>query len=97
MAANETREYIKNNLDEVMQVAAEKTGIPADVLKDGVKRSQLYISSPTINMGSVRLIVEADIAGGKLNNIDQAGMDKFIQKAIDESLLKKALAGTCSP
>lgn len=97
MAANETREYIKNNLDEVMQVAAEKTGIPADVLKDGVKRSQLYISSPTINMDSVRLIVEADIAGGKLNNIDQAGMDKFIQKAIDESLLKKALAGTCSP
>jgi NitT/TauT family transport system substrate-binding protein len=97
VATNETREYIKSHLDEVMQVAAEKTGIPADVIKDGVKRSQLYISPLAINMDSVRLIVESDISGGKLHNIDQAGMDKFIQKAIDESLLKQALAGTCSP
>jgi NitT/TauT family transport system substrate-binding protein len=97
VATNETKEYIKNHIDEVMQVAAEKTGIPSDIIKDGVKRSQLYIAPLTINMDSVRLIVESDISGGKLHNIDQAGMDKFIQKAIDERYLKKALAATCSP
>lgn len=97
IATNETREYIKNHLDEVMQVAAEKTGIPADVIKEGVKRSQLYISPLTINMDSVRLIVGADIAGGKLHNIDQARMEQFIQKAIEESHLKTALTATCSP
>jgi NitT/TauT family transport system substrate-binding protein len=97
VATNETKEYIKAHIDEVMQVAADKTGIPADVIKDGVKRSELYIAPLTINMDSVRLIVESDISGGKLHNIDPAGSDKFIQKAIDESYLKKALAATCSP
>jgi NitT/TauT family transport system substrate-binding protein len=97
VATNQTKEYIKTHFDEVMQVAAEKTGIPADVISDGVKRSQLYIAPLVINMDSVRLIVEADIAGGKLHNIDEAGKDKFIQKAIDESFLEKALAGTCTP
>jgi ABC-type nitrate/sulfonate/bicarbonate transport system substrate-binding protein len=97
VATNETKDYIKAHIDEVMQVAAEKTGIPADVIKDGVTRSQLYIAPLTINMESVRLIVESDISGGKLHNVDQAGIEKFLQKAIDESYLKKAVGETCSP
>ncbi len=82
VATNETKDYIKAHLDEVMQVAAEKTGIPADVIKDGVTRSQLYIAPLAINMESVRLIVASDISGGKLHNVDEAGMEKFIQKKV---------------
>lgn len=96
IAANHTREYIKNHLDEVTGIAAGTTGIPADIIKDGVRRSQLYIAPPTINMDSVRLIVQSDISSGKLNNVRKEDMDTFLHKAIDDSLIDKARTKMCT-
>lgn len=90
-AARETQLYITNHLDEVIAIAAEKTGIPADVIKNGMTRSKLFVLPQTINMESVRLVASIDIANGKLPGVKAADLDQFLRKAIDESFLKKAM------
>ncbi|HMN12948.1 MAG TPA: ABC transporter substrate-binding protein [Bellilinea sp.] len=90
-ATEETRQYISTHLDEVIQIASEKTGIPFDVIKNGVTRSKLFMLPLTINMESVRLIAEIDIASGKLPGVKAADLDQFLRKAIDESFLKKSM------
>ena len=90
-ALSETHQYIKTHLDEVIQIASEKTGIPTNVIKNGVTRSKLFMLPLTINMESVRLVAGIDIASGKLQDVKATNLDQFLQKAIDESYLKKAM------
>ena len=90
-ATRETQLYIASHMDEVIAIAAEKTGIPAEVIKNGITRSKLFILPLSINMDSVRLIANIDIASGKLPNIKSADLDQFLRKAIDESFLKKSM------
>ena len=90
-AARETQLYITNHMDEVIAIAAEKTGIPTEVIKNGMTRSKLFVLPQTINMESVRLVASIDIANGKLPDVKAADLDQFLRKAIDESFLKKAM------
>jgi len=89
-AVAETNEYIKTHLDEVSQIAAEKTGIPVAVIKDGATRSKLFMTPLTINMEGVRLVAEIDISSGKLKDVKSENLDQFLRKAIDDSYLRKA-------
>jgi NitT/TauT family transport system substrate-binding protein len=90
-ATRDTQLYIASHMDEVIAIAAEKTGIPADVIKNGMTRSKLFVLPHAINMDSVRLVAEIDIASGKLPDIKPADLDQFLRKAIDESFLKKSM------
>lgn len=90
-AARDTQRYIADHMDEVIGIAAEKTGIPADVIKNGMTRSKLFVLPQTINMESVRLVAEIDIANGKLPDVKAADLNQFLRKAIDESFLKKSM------
>lgn len=90
-AAEETRQYIINHTAERVKVTATLTGLPESVIAEGVRRSNLFGTSLKLNMDSIKLIVTQDIASGKLVGVDQSGLDRFLAKNIDTTLLQKAL------
>lgn len=91
-AVEETRQSIIKNKDERIKAAAKKTGLPESVIAESIRRSNLYLDSLELNMDNIRLVASEDIASGKLKGVNQEGLEAFLGKIIDTTLLKKALA-----
>jgi len=90
-AMEATRRHIVNNTAQRIKVAAGKTNLPESVVAESVRRSNLFLDEMTVNMASVRIIADEDIASGKLKGVTAKDRDPFLAKAIDTKLLKKAL------
>ena len=90
-AVEETREYLVNHTDERVKEAARLTNLPESVVAESVRRSRLFQVPLQIDMASVKLIISEDIASGKIKGVTPGGMEEFLNKYIDSSLLGRAL------
>ena len=90
-AAQDTQRYIIANTAERVAIAAHLTGLSESVISESVRRSSLFVAPMQLNMDSIKLITSQDITAGKLRGVDPKGLDAFLTKNIDTTLLEKAL------
>ena len=90
-AMEDTRQYFNNHSVEREQVAASLTGLPENVIAESVHRSHIFATPLQLNVDSIKLIATLDLASGKLVGVNQNGLDAFLAKNIDTTLLQKAL------
>ncbi|MDA8440968.1 MAG: ABC transporter substrate-binding protein [Peptococcaceae bacterium] len=90
-AAEAIKQYLNTHLTEREQVAAGSTGLPESVIAQAVQSSHNFITPMQLNVNSIKLSAMQDIASGKLTGVKQSGLDAFLAKNIDTTLLQKAL------
>jgi hypothetical protein len=91
-------EAFRKDKEVFVEWAAKREGVDADVLKAlYLEPDQFWVENPRTHMASVKVLIKAARDSGKIPAAlvaDDAAIDAWVAKLVDESLLEQAMKET---